>query len=218
VPVNSEQILYASAFGPYVLDGRRLCWSAAARGHVEANLSALVGRGALSIGEVDASGGSVPVSATYTPGPSTCTAATARVQEAISAQLMPTGREASVLAVSEHGYRLVLKLPDPGSIAIDWYLRLPSRRHSLQPGLPSQMLVAAGHARSAHGGVVSLTLRLTSAGKSAFAESRNVAIDAKATFAPRRARRITTVRSFILNECPPHLVSNGVACVTRPAF
>jgi hypothetical protein len=206
--VSAAKILYEASNGIFQFDARRLCWAVAASNPTNGgSLASLPLEGVLAYGGL-ALGPPTTASETFAPGSRSCSAALARMQAKLFAQLLPVGHGASVPAVAEHGYSTTFRLPAPGSISIDWYSRPIFKTGSMSP----PVLLARGRASSAGGGAVKVTIETTPIGRSDFQERRPMAVRADAEFHPLRGREVKVLRGFMLHPCPPGLFSSGVSC------
>jgi hypothetical protein len=197
--VRGGQILYEAAGALYLLDSHQLCWSAAAA-RDDGQRGELVGLSdgtALDFGGLERSSGPVLSAETYTPGGPICLAS-ARAQATMFSQLLPSGAAAGLGSILEIGYPLRFRMPGPGRVVIEWYLR--------QLGAALQRksaLVAVARAKSPRGRPVNLVMKLTAVGHEAIERSPSVRLTAFARFVPVRGRPVTAARSFRLGGEAP---------------
>ena len=119
-----------------------------------------------------------------------------QIRALLSRQLRPAGRAATTAAlVKRGGYKLRLKLPASGRIAIWWHPARDRARRARRP-----VLIASAHGRVRKGRAERLELRLTHTGRRLLASSKQPQISATGRFTPPGEQAITTLKTFTLTR------------------
>jgi hypothetical protein len=132
------------------------------------------------------------------------------VEAAIAAHLPPTGRNATITALLEHGgFASVFKAPQAGTATIDWWYLPPGAKLSAKAAsrstkaaskkeAPAPVLVASGKRKFYEAGSGVIKVRLTAAGRSLLKRSKRVRLTAKAVFTAGGKTAYTASKSFEL--------------------
>jgi hypothetical protein len=110
----------------------------------------------------------------------------------LQAQLRPPGKAASIRALLRHG-RLAqrIRAATAGTLTIRWYAKAGHRHH---------ILVATGRATYTGASTQTVTMTLTSAGRTALKEARRIRVAATATFVATGASPATVTLVFMLRR------------------
>ncbi len=128
---------------------------------------------------------------------STAVASTAQLRSLLDKLLAPTGKNAKIGALLEHGgYALSFDALTAGQLAISWYL-VPKGAHLARA---KAVLVARGHVTISTTGAAKIAIHLTVSGRAALKHARQVKLTARGSVTPVGRATIGATKSFVLKR------------------
>jgi large repetitive protein len=125
---------------------------------------------------------------------------TGNVLGTLAENLPPSGPEARIGALLRHGgYRERFKAPEAGTLTIEWY----QVRHGQKiggTGKHAPTLVATGRVVTKAAGTVTLSIRLTAAGRKLLRNTKRITLSDACTFTPAGGGPVTSTGTFQLKR------------------
>lgn len=190
-PLAGAQILLDGA----VLDAHQRCWAPAAQAPFWRLIVPLLGGEALGVTE--------GLAQRYVPAPVSCTQAE-QLRASLFEAIAPQGEASRAARLRSRPYRFTLRPGRAGTIEVRWHAPAVVFEESGGGAGAGAAVIARGHAQSAGAGPVTITMRLTSAGKQLLANRAadryptELPLTAYSTFKAGRAAVVTLVRPFVL--------------------
>jgi hypothetical protein len=122
----------------------------------------------------------------------------AQIRALLRRQITPTGRLAGIASLKKRGgFTLSFHSGEAGVVTVSWY-ELPRGARLTTKTKPKPVLVARGRLSFSAAATRPIAIRLTMAGAQLLKQSRQLALTASGSFAPRGAAAVTATRAFVL--------------------
>jgi hypothetical protein len=128
------------------------------------------------------------------------TISSAQLKASLSAQLIPSGKAASIAALLEHGgYAMPFRALETGTATIDWY-ELPSGAKLASKTKAKPVLVAAGKLTFAAPGLGKVMVRLTAQGRRLLKRARRARLLSKIVFRAPNSKDVVATNNFVIKS------------------